>query len=58
MKIILGNRYKSHKQALSELDLETLDNRRENLCIRFARKCVKYEKTAHMFPIKENTHSM
>ena len=58
LKIILGNRYKSYQQALSELDIETLDNRRENRCIRFARKCVKNEKTARMFPLKEKTHAM
>ena len=55
---VLGNRYKSYQQALSDLDIETLDNRRENLCIRFARKCVQNEKTAHMFPLKEKTHTM
>jgi hypothetical protein len=38
VKIILGEKYKSYQQALSELRIDTLDMRRENLCIRFAKK--------------------
>ena len=53
VKIILGEKYKSYQQALSELSIDTLDMRRENLCIRFAKKCVKNDKTAQMFPLKE-----
>ena len=53
VKIILGEKYKSYQQALSELSIDTLDMRRENLCIRFAKKCVRNDKTAQMFPLKE-----
>ena len=54
VKIILGEKYKSYQQALSD----TLDMRRENLCIRFAKKCVRNYKTAQMFPLKEKKHAM
>ena len=33
------------------MDLETLDSRRLGLCLKFAKKCLKYEKTADMFPL-------
>ena len=58
VKIILGEKYKTYQQALSELGIDTLDVRRENLCIRFAKKCVKNDKTAQMFPLKEKKHAM
>ena len=51
MKIILGEKYKSYDQALNVLDIETLDERREGLCLKFAIKSSKHEKTSKMFPI-------
>ena len=55
-KIILGERYRNYKQALIDLDLETLDERRQNLCLRFAIKSSKHEKTSKMFPLNEKGH--
>ena len=51
-KIILGDRYKSYKKSLIELDLATLEERRESLCLNFALKAIGNEKTKHMFPLK------
>jgi hypothetical protein len=58
MKIILGSKYQSYKKALDVLDLETLDARREYLCLKFAQKCTANEKTKHMFPLNNKLHSM
>ena len=33
-------------------DLCTLPERRDELCLRFAKKCTKSEKTSDMFPLK------
>ena len=55
LKTILKERYKSYDQALQLLKLETLDNRREQLCLNFAKKCRKTEKTRTMFPLNKNT---
>ena len=55
LRIILQDKYKSYKQGLALLNLETLADRRESL---FALKCVKHEKLSHMFPINEKTHIM
>ena len=58
MKIILNGSYKSYEQSLAQLDLQSLNERREMLCLNFALKCVKNEKMKHMFPISEKTHIM
>ena len=34
--IILGDKYSSYRNALELLSLETLDNRRNKLCLKFA----------------------
>ena len=58
LKIILGEKYKSYDQALNVLDIETLDERRGGLCLKFAVKSSKHEKTSKMFPINIKKHDM
>ena len=60
VKLILGRKYKNYTQALLQLNLSTLDKRRDILSLRWAKKCTENEKMAHMFPlnkkkIKHNT---
>ena len=50
VKIILGDKYIGYEKSLVKLDMETLKERRENLCLNFALKCVKNPKTKNMFP--------
>ena len=38
--------------------MEKLSERREQLCLNFARKCVKNPKTKHMFPENIKKHNM
>ena len=58
LKIILGLRYKSYQNALDILELETLEKRREKLCLNFARKASKHPKCKNMFPFNEKIHKM
>ena len=58
LKIILGNKYNNYDDALQELDLQSLKERRKDLCLTFAKKCLKNEKTKSMFPSKVKTHQM
>ena len=58
MKIIFQEKYKDYKSALETIDLEPLEDRRVNICLTFAKKCVKNPKTKSMFPIKTSNHSM
>ena len=50
LRIILKESYSTYDGALSYLGLETLHTRRRGLCLRFAKRCIKNEKTASMFP--------
>ena len=56
IKIILGEKYKSYKHALSVLKLETLYERRKKICISFANKTTKILKYKAWF-IKNNVSS-
>ena len=47
--IILGDKYLSYKLALSTLGLETLQSRRDKLCLNFARKSEKHTKFQNWF---------
>ena len=61
VRIILGKEYdkfESYEDALSKANLEPLECRREELCEKFAAKCLKNDKTKSMFPIKDKTHNM
>ena len=58
LKVILGENYKSYENALNILDLETLDARREKLCLTFAKRSAKHPKMKQMFPLDEKTHDM
>ena len=49
--IILGTNYISYKNALEVLSLETLDNRRNQLCLKFAKKCEKHDKFKNWFKL-------
>ena len=58
VKVILDQKYNGYQNGLAQLGLENLRERRENICLEFARKCVKNKKLDHMFPKNVNTHSM
>ena len=52
--IILGSQYTSYSNALQELGLETLENRRMKLCLKFALKAEKSPKYSSWFtPFKK-----
>ena len=58
MKIILGNKYTGYKKSLLKLDILSLSERREQLCLQFALKCTKNSRTKNMFPENKKTHEM
>ena len=58
-RIILGKEYDSYEDSLIILSLQTLHQRRELLCLRFAKKCIKHPKAASMFPLnRDKSHSL
>ena len=58
LRIILGNRYTDYENGLKMIGLETLEQRRINMCRKFALKSLKDEKTKSMFPLRKNKHGM
>ena len=60
LKIILKEQYIDYTHALKITDLVTLSTRRTKLCLNFSKKCVRRDKTTHMFPkteLKVNTRN-
>ena len=58
VKIILQNNHISYEKALNYLQIDKLSDRRKDLCLRFAQKCLKNAKTVDMFPEKKKQHQM
>ena len=58
LRIILKEKYKTYTNSLNILELDTLFNRREQLCLEFAKKCTKHRKLKHMFPLNIKDHEM
>ena len=56
--MILKDRYKGYGDALVALRLKSLKDRREDLCLRFAKNCLKIEKFKKLFPLNKREHCM
>ena len=52
--IILGEDYESYRKALLRLDLDTLHNRRDKLCLKFGKKSEKHPKFQTWFKSASN----
>jgi hypothetical protein len=51
VRVILKKRYVNYKKGLEMLNIETLEKRRETLCLRFAKKCLGNEKVANILQL-------
>ena len=58
VRVIMGKSYISYKHGLKVLKLDTLERRREKLCLRFAQNCLKTEKVKNLFPLNNSKHKM
>ena len=54
-KIILKDGYTNYENALEALALKNLSERRRDLCLKFAQRCLKFDKTKDMFPLKSQS---
>ena len=50
--------YNNYIDALEEIDLQSLEERRQELCLKFAKKCTQNVKVKDIFPQREKTHDM
>ena len=58
LKLILKEQYKTYENALNTLNLETLNARKEQLCLKFAIKASKHPRMKHLFPLNIKEHDM
>ena len=63
VKLIFPNKYKSHdeqsyKDLLLEINLQTLEERRQILSLKFAKDCIKFDKLKDLFPENSKEHRM
>ena len=63
VKLILPNKYKtgdnkSYENALLILNIQTLEERRKQLCLQFAKDSIKNNKLKDLFPENEKKHKM
>ena len=58
LKLILKDRYINYKSALNVIGLESLEMRREKLCLKFAKACVRHKKLSDMFPKDKRDYAM
>ena len=54
----MGRKYTNYREGLKNLNLQSLEKRREELCLKFAKKCLSNEKVKNFFPIKNIKHNM
>ena len=58
LKLILKERYVNYKNALNVIGIDSLEQRREKLCLKFAKACVRHEKLSDLFPKNKKGHLM
>ena len=58
LRIILKERYHGYNEALKEVNMESLHDRRELICLKFAKKALKLDNFKKMFPIQKQLHEM
>ena len=58
LKLILKEEYRDYKNALKVLAVESLFERREKLCLKIAKKCLKNENFRKLFPLRKTSHVM
>ena len=58
MRIIYGKTYESYTNPPKELGMVSLAERRDILCLKFAKKSLKVENFGHLLPISTKGHKM
>ena len=56
--MILGKSYINYNDGLQKLRLKKLNLRRQNICLNFAKKCLKNNKVKHFFNESYKIHKM
>ena len=58
LKLILKDKYEDYESSLKLLNLESLHERRNKLCLRFAKRCLKMQNFKKLFPVRKIKHDI
>ena len=58
VRIIIGKQYESYTETLKELDIKRLSERRDLICLKFAKTSLRLENFKKLFPVQKNIHDM
>ena len=58
VRMIMGKKFSSYEKDLKKLNLENLNDRREKLCLQFAKRCLRNEKVKNLFPLNKRMNLM
>ena len=58
VRIILGKPYESYTETLKELEMKRLSERRDWICLKFAKTSLRLENFKRLFPKQKNKHEM
>ena len=56
LRVILGNKYSTYEEALSDMNIESLYDRRTKLCFNFIKKSIKLDNFKNLFPENKNVN--
>ena len=56
--MILGDRCRNYEEALNIIKIDSLEERRQKICLKFAQHCLRNEKLRDMFPRSQSDHKM
>ena len=58
VRCILGDSYRGYVDALGRLGLVTLEERRQQMCLKSAKQCLKLEEMRQFFPRNKDSHAI
>ena len=58
LKVILKDDYQNYKDALKLTNLQSLDERRDAISVKFAKNCLNNRNFSKLFPLKNQNHVM
>ena len=58
LRVILRGDYVNYEQALNVLNLESLNQRRESMALKFAKNSLNNPQFSKLFPLRESKHGM
>ena len=58
VRIILGKSYESYTETLKELNMKRLSERRDLICLKFAKNSLRLENFKRLFPMQKSNHEM